>query len=376
MREKAQAVAEQALEGEPTALVHYNLSRGRGSFDTATRLADLDNALRVDPKYGPALMDRANLHLFEKRFEDALADTAELLQLPNVAPEVYVLRANIFDRMGRREDALAQAAAVVVAHPDMAWAHVAASRIYNRLAMREEALAAIDRAIEMAPNGGFYLDRSQVRERTDWDARLADIDEQLVRMPNDMSALFTKAELLTERGDHAEAARVYSLVLETQAESPEVLHSRGLALWRSGRREEAEADLAAAHALAGDASVFNNFCYMKAVANVAVERALEECEESLRLRPDFAPTLDSRGAVLLRLGRLDEAIRDFDRVLEQAPGMTNSIYLRAVARSQKGDAAGALADLEIVRRDNPELIEYMERNGFVVAPASAVVAAD
>jgi len=374
MRDEARALAERALEGEPTALVHYNLSRGRDPYDTATRLADLDNALSLDPAFAPALTDRANLHLYENRLEEALADTATLVELPTVPPEINVLRANIFTRMGRRDDALAEAVAVVAANPEMPWAHTAAGKIYSRFGLREEALAAIDRAIELAPDGGFYVDRSQVRERTDWAARLADIDEQLRRMPNDMSALFARAELLTDKGDHADAAEVYSRVLETQEESPEVLHSRGLALWRSGRREDGEADFLRARGLAHDASVLNNFCYTKAVAEVALEQALEECEESLRIRPDFPPTLDSRGAVLLRLGRLDEAIRDFDRVLEVTPTMTNSRYLRAVARSRGGDTAGAEADLEIVRRDNPELIESMARRGFVVAGGEAAAA--
>lgn len=102
------------------------------------------------------------------------------------------------------------------------------------------------------------------------------------------------------------------------------------------------------------------------MADVALDRALKECEESLRLLPDLAGTLDSRGTVLLRLGRLDEAIRDFDQALKHSPHQINSLYLRAVARSKKGDYAGARADLALVRETSPTLIERMERNGFVV----------
>ncbi|KRA82614.1 hypothetical protein ASD76_00480 [Altererythrobacter sp. Root672] len=366
MREKAQALAANALEGEPSALLYFNLSRGRDPADTEARLSDLNNALRLDPKFGPALMARANLQFSERRYDEALADTDAMQKLEVVPPEVNVLRANIFTRMDRKDDAIAEATAVVTAHPDEPWAYAAAGKIYSHFKMRAEAVAALDRAIAMEPNGGYYLDRSQVREPTDWEGRLADIDAQLQRMPNDMNALFTKAEVLNEREDYSGAAEVYSLVLKTQAPSPEVLNSRGMALWRSGRREEAEVDLARARELAKDANVLNGICYAKAVANVALDRALEECEASLQLKPDFAPILDSRGTVLLRLGRLDEAIRDFDRALEQVPNMGQSRYLRAVARSKQGDAAGAAKDLELVRRDSPMLIAEMERLGFAV----------
>ena len=63
--------------------------------------------------------------------------------------------------------------------------------------------------------------------------------------------------------------------------------------------------------------------------------------------------IDSRALAYYRLGRIEEALSDLDRVLSRDPGMTESRYLRGVIRSHSGDAEGAKEDLEVVRRASP-----------------------
>jgi tetratricopeptide (TPR) repeat protein len=65
--------------------------------------------------------------------------------------------------------------------------------------------------------------------------------------------------------------------------------------------------------------------------------------------PEATVILDSRGLVFLRLGRLDEAITDFNRALAKNPNQPYSLFGRAVAWAGKGeksksDAAAAAAD--------------------------------
>ncbi len=372
--EKARDLADGLAQASPSPMSLTTRAQLRDPADIDGQLADLDEALRLDPAYQPALMARASLRQANGEREAALADTEAILDLNPQLPEVNLLRANIFRSMDRRDDALAEAEAVVAANPDDAWAHVAAGKIYGYFGEREKALAAIDRGIGMEPVAAYFVDRAQVREESDKAGRMADLEEALRLFPGDQTVLAAKADLLVGMGEHERAIAVYDEALDTSVDNAMWRHRRGVALWRLGRLVEAEDDFARVRSLTHDAMMLNNICYMKAVADVALERALEECEESLRLRPDFAPTLDSRGAVLLRPGRLDEAIRDFDRVLEQSPDLRNSRYLRAVARSLKGDFAGAGEDLAIVREDGSQFIESMEREGFVVAVANAEAA--
>jgi tetratricopeptide (TPR) repeat protein len=366
MTEQSQAIVERAVGANPTALTYYTRSHARPQADIDGRLADLGEALRLDPNYRPALMDRASLLSGNRQYEAALADADALLKLDPKLTDAYLLRANIYRGMGRREDAIAQAKALVAVNPDEAWARVTAGKIYGYFDMRTEALAEIDRALAMKPEAYLYVNRSQVRLATDWDARMGDVEAALQLSPDDSTALYEKADILQEKGEFAAAAEVYARLIEHEQPSPDLFNNRGLALARAGHAAEAETDFAKARELAVDAPTLNNICYSKAVMDVALERALEECEESLRLLPRYAGTLDSRGTVLLRLGRFDEATRDFDAALEQSPTLSTSLYLRAVARSKTGDAAGAQADRARARELNPALEEWMARRNFAI----------
>lgn len=342
-------------------------ARERAPDDIEGRLADLGEALKVDPTFAAAWMMRAETYYGERRYDEALASSAEALRNEPTLTEAYLLRANVFRALGRRNQALAEAAAVVADNPDQTFAHVVASKIYAHFGMRAEALAAIDRALAIKPEAYIYLNRREIRDPLDWDAQLSDVDEALELEPTRTEALYAKADILQEKGEFTAAAGVYAQLIEHEQPSADLFNSRGMALARAGLAAEAEPDFVRARDLAVDASGLNSICYSKSVLNVALERALAECDESLRLSPGSAATLDSRGTVLVRLGRFAEAIRDFDQALEQVPGLTTSIYLRALARSKTGDKAGARADLARVRELNPPLEEWMERRGFVIS---------
>ncbi len=76
-----------------------------------------------------------------------------------------------------------------------------------------------------------------------------------------------------------------------------------------------------------------------------LDPALVDCNESLRLRPDHAPTLDRRALVQLRHGRFDDAIDDYDAALKLSPNLPGALHGRGLARQKKGDNAGADADM-------------------------------
>ena len=47
-----------------------------------------------------------------------------------------------------------------------------------------------------------------------------------------------------------------------------------------------------------------------------LQEALADCNEALKLKPDYINALDSRGFVQLRMGKYDEAIADYDAALQ------------------------------------------------------------
>jgi Flp pilus assembly protein TadD len=140
-------------------------------------------------------------------------------------------------------------------------------------------------------------------------------------------------------GDFTGAMATYSTALEKRPNQLELLLGRGIAYARSGDPERAEKDFAAARDEAREPVIFNNMCWSKATAGVALESALVDCNAALAKAPEVAGHPDSRGLVLLRFGRSDDAIADYNRALAKSPNIPSSLFGRAVASSRRGDRA-------------------------------------
>ncbi|MEK7413336.1 MAG: tetratricopeptide repeat protein, partial [Planctomycetota bacterium] len=75
----------------------------------------------------------------------------------------------------------------------------------------------------------------------------------------------------------------------------------------------------------------------------------------------MARYLDSRGLVLLQLGRLDDAIADYDRALTKSPNIPSSLFGRAVAWARKGDRAKSESDAAAATKIDPDVRANFER---------------
>ena len=64
-----------------------------------------------------------------------------------------------------------------------------------------------------------------------------------------------------------------------------------------------------------------------------LQAALKDCNEALRLRPNFVDALDSRGLLNLKSGLAKNAIADFDAALRINPRLTSSLYGRGLPNS-------------------------------------------
>ena len=332
---------------EPRSAVVF---RGRAlvashSGDLKAAIAALSSSLEVEPTNTWALAFRAQL--YHQTQQDALAATdaqAWIARRPQ-AVDAYILLANIARARGDKAEALRQAVAMTAASPDNAYAHVAAARLQASLDQRDAALREFDRAIAIKPEAYIYLNRSIARAKEDRAARIADLDAALKLDPKLIEAMMLKATVLREQGDFAGAVTVLTGAHDAAARDPMVLSARGTAYAGLGKTALAQQDFAAARALAMSADVLNAMCWEKATANVALDAALADCDAALARTPEASNILDSRGFVLLRLGRDEEAIAAYDKALAVRGTAPSSLYGRAIAEARRGAIEKARADL-------------------------------
>lgn len=239
-----------------------------------------------------------------------------------------------------------------------------AANIYSAFHKDAEAMRSYDRAIALKPEAYVYLNRSMRRPKADLAGRRADLDAALKLDPSFVSAIAEKASLQADNGDLQGAVATYSSALEKLPADIALLMGRGIAYARSGDSTSAEKDFAGARVKATEPVIFNNMCWSKATAGVALDSALTDCNAALAKAPEVPGYLDSRGLVFLRLGRLDEAIADYDRALSKSPNMPSSLFGRAVAWARKGDRTRSETDAAAALKIDPDVRDDFERYGI------------
>ncbi len=95
-----------------------------------------------------------------------------------------------------------------------------------------------------------------------------------------------------------------------------------------------------------DAYLLGTRCWIKALGNIQLDTALDDCTKSIQLSESPAGTLNSRGLVHFRLGDFDAAIADFDEALEISPDFAAALYQRSLANVKKGNTEASKNDLE------------------------------
>jgi tetratricopeptide (TPR) repeat protein len=166
------------------------LSRAKASlqrkqFDQA--LADLDEALRLNPESGDALMVRATVRAEMGDYRQALADVERRLQIEPPDPAVLLTRANLRACLGERESAVQDFTDFLREQPETVIGLRARAFNYTCLHRFEEALVDLNEAVRLEPaNAEAWLDRGRLYQKTaSYDAALADYQKALDLGPTD-----------------------------------------------------------------------------------------------------------------------------------------------------------------------------------------------
>lgn len=125
---------------------------------------------------------------------------------------------------------------------------------------------------------------------------------------------------LRHAGRLAEAADIYSQILRADPKHFEALHALGILRYQSGQIDEAERLIGAAIAVEPRAdAIYNRACVLLKLGRI--EDAIGCFGEAIAVRPDYVEALTNRGGALMQLRRYAEAKADFDAVLVRAPAL-------------------------------------------------------
>jgi len=261
-----------------------------------------------------------------------------------ISTEDYLKRAN--EMLGKNETdrAIADFDEVIRREPTMAQALVGRGWARVRRGDLSPALDDLDRALKAQPDLLAALAaRSEARFLTGrTDEALADAEEIVRRAPTTPQGYNLRGGIHLRSGAAAKAKADYDASLKLNPEDAVALEGRARAYVALGQPDLAKADLT--H-VGESADTYNERCFSRGMANIALEDALADCNSALALAPAAANILDSRGFIYFRLGRFAEAIADLNSALKFNPRIAESLYIRGLAKRRLGDPSGGKADI-------------------------------
>jgi tetratricopeptide (TPR) repeat protein len=165
--------------GRAEAYLHHK------QFERA--LADVEEALRLNPQLGDAWMVRATLRVELGNYREALADVQRRLQMEPPEPLALLTRGNLHAQLGELESALVDFTDFLRQRPGTVLALRARAGSYARLHRFEEALADLQEALGADPTKpDAWLDRGHVyHKQGNYPAALADYQKALELGPTE-----------------------------------------------------------------------------------------------------------------------------------------------------------------------------------------------
>jgi tetratricopeptide (TPR) repeat protein len=304
-------------------------------------------------------------HMYGEGYERSVQQLTEAIKLNPSNPIFYITRGQAHyghHEFGRAVEDFNHA---IMLDPDSWIAYSGGGEAYERMFEHDHAIGDLDRAIQLSPRnaraltfrGSAYVSKRQ------YGRAVEDFNEANKLDPRCSAVLIARGGAYEAQGDRAMAD--YDRVIEL---NPKPVSVRGLAFRASAYVKKGQYELAvqglsrARQRDPKNGTWPNNMCFYQAIAGV-FDKALIDCNEALRLRPDDPHILDSRGFTYLRMGSLDDAIADYEAALRSEPKLANALYGRGVAKRLKGDAAGSETDLASAQAISPNVADEIARYG-------------
>jgi tetratricopeptide (TPR) repeat protein/predicted aspartyl protease len=235
-----------------------------------------------------------------------------------------------------------------------------------------QAIADLTRACELNPSEPqYFYDRGIARLNNNLPTlAMSDFDETLRLKPEHVAARVARAELRVAARNAAAAITDLDAADRAAAKEADIRLLMGNTYARAGSLEQAINQFTIwldTHDRDGrKADVLSGRCRARALLDAELDKALEDCNLALKLRPDTAHFLDARGLVRLRLKDFDRSIADYDLVIKEQPRNAWAWYGRGLAKLRKGNADDGQADLAAAQELQPHIAD--EAGHFGLTP--------
>ncbi|MEJ2559350.1 MAG: tetratricopeptide repeat protein [Anaerolineae bacterium] len=322
--------------------------------DLGSALSDMNQALRLDPTYARGYASRCKAYRLMHELDAALADCNQALELsPNYA-WAYNERGLVYEAADEVKKALADYEKSTELDPDYAWPHNNQGVVLAKMDRLDEALERFSRAIALFSDpedqAVAYSNRCNAyRLMEDFDGALADCERATELDPTNVSAYDRRVLIYRESKDYDGMMDDLSVAIGLEPTAGRY-QKRAWVYSETGNYQAAITDYETAIELdPGDAAAYNSLAWLYAdTLETNLERALELAQRAVELQPENPHNLDTLAWTYYKLGQNQEALDIYDKTIERIPEKEPYLYRgRGYVKAELGEAAGAVADLEM-----------------------------
>ncbi|HET7085177.1 MAG TPA: tetratricopeptide repeat protein [Rhizomicrobium sp.] len=243
-------------------------------------LADMEQALEIQPRDAEALLNHANVLKLLNRPLEALAQYEQALAERPGWPQAENNRGTVLQALGRHEEALAAYDRALAAAPRYPEALNNRGSVLQDLKRPAEAIQVYDQALRLAPNfaAAFNNRGSALLELKRFADALHCFDRALALKPNDAEVIGNRGNALQGLLRYDEALKAYDQALALKPDAVDVLNNRGEALQQLKRHEEALESYDRALTLPGQPTAFGgaamaalNLCDWKRTVEIGAQ---------------------------------------------------------------------------------------------------------
>ncbi len=265
------------------------VQKNMGLYDEAIK--SYSHYLKVAPNDPEGLRGRGDCYAKLEMFSQAATDYRHLLNVDPDNGEILSSLASIYESLGRFDEGLNVCEKILAISPKSEEALLAKMRCLKGLNRTADAVKVYDDLIALNPRADLYAEKGALlasAERFD-EAVLAYEDSIALNSANRVTIL-DLIDLLTDLNRYAESINYYDMLIRLAPEETDLLLSKGIAQVNAG----------------------------------LYTQAIETFDEVIAAKPQDPLPVFRKGMVLLRLKRMDDAMRCYLKSLELDPSYGNN----------------------------------------------------
>jgi tetratricopeptide (TPR) repeat protein len=308
----------------------------KGDYDRA--IADIDQAIQLDPKCANAYSNRGNAYNGKGDYDRAIADYDQAIPLDPKPAKLYGNRGYAYNRKGDYDRAIADLDQAIQLDPKYAGAYNNRGYAYNRKGDYDRAIADLDQAIQLDPKyASAYNNRGDnYSGKGDYDRAIADYDQSIQLDPKYAIAYNNRGDNYNRKGEYDRAIADFDQAIQLDPKLANSYNHRGWALFKKGDSGRAVADISEAARLNPKYASARERRGHILLASGDAKSALDDFNEAMRLKADSIGSLWGRGQVYEIQGLRSLALADYKRAVELKASNPDDAEAQNKARARSG----------------------------------------